>query len=781
MKYKIQKQVRGYFFYPFLILFFLFITFLGGAQGCYYTLGMQDSYGDGWNGAYLEVFVNDTLAGTFAAEDAGSTGTFEITDGDWLELFYTPGEYENENTYQLYNPGWNTIFSDGPDPQTGNVFSSFLDCDSTMVPGSNPCTAIAIDTGCFITSNAGMPGTGNNPGCANYQGGDIWFTMPAPASGNISLGTQNGGLNDTGIAVWIDTCTNLQQIGCDDDSGNGYYSLLFLYDIEPEQTLYIQVWGYGGATGAFEFCVNDLGTVVFEDSQLPIIMINTLGQVIPQETKIDALMEIKYNGTDSLTLLSDSSNVYNGNIGIEIRGATSSGYPQTPYNIETRTDSGTNNNVPLLGMPAENDWVLLSNYNDRSLIRNTLAFKLFEEMGNYSVRTHLCEVMVDSSYQGIYVFGEKIKRDNNRVGIAKLLPADTVGDELSGGYMLEQNYWNESNSFLSNYSPIDHPEMDVHFVYKYPKADDINEPQKDYIAAYVDSLETALYSPDFMDPETGYRQYLDVPSFIDYFLVNELSRNNDGFKKSVFFNKDKFSNGGKLKAGPVWDFDWGWKNMYTCSIFENTDGSGWAHHINDCPTDNYSCGWYIRLLQDSTFANELRCAYDDYRLTMLDTSSIFSYIDSIQNLVQFAQARHFQKWPILGISGQAPEVGEIATTYNAELDTLKSWIAIRLQWLDDNIPGLCNIITTVGDQSNSLNTLKYYPNPGTGDIHFEGLLQGPGPFQLSFYDGTGKKLDSIAIQSGQLQLDYQLKRKGVYFFTLSNNEGHIQRGKLVVL
>ena len=105
--------------------------------------------------------------------------------------------------------------------------------------------------------------------------------------------------------------------------------------------------------------------------------------------------------------------------------------------------------------------------------------------------------------------------------------------------------------------------------------------------------------------------------------MNELSRNNDGFKKSVFFYKDKYSHGGKLKAGPVWDFDWAWKNLNTCSIFENTDGSGWAHLVNDCPTDNYSCGWYIRMLQDTTFANELRCAYEDYRQSLLDTTLIY--------------------------------------------------------------------------------------------------------------------------------------------------------------
>jgi len=766
--------------YILLISLVLIISVFHQSVACTYTLSMHDSYGDGWNGAYIEVFINEGLVGTYSAEEFMSIAEIEIIEGDLLELNYSSGEYEEENTYQLYDPGWNAVFADGPNPQTGNVFSSTLDCNSTPVPGGNPCSAMAIDTGCFFTNNAGMPGTSYNPGCSNFQGGDIWFTMPAPQSGNISFLTQNGDLTDTGIAVWTDTtCTNLQNIGCDDDGGNGYYSFLSLYDLIPGQVLYIQLWGYGGATGSFELCVTDLGTVVFENSELPIIMINTLGQTIIQDEKIDALMDIKYNGPGSITNLTDSSNVYSGNIGIEIRGATSAGYPQTPYGLETRTELGQNNNVSLLGMPPENDWVLLSNYNDRSLIRNTLAFQLFEEMGNYSVRTSLCEVLIDSSYQGIYVFGEKVKRDNNRVDIANLLPADTLGDELSGGYILEQNYWNEENSFLSNYSPIDHPEFNVHFVYKYPKADEINQPQKNYIAAFVDSLETALYSDDFADPQTGYRKYLDVNSFIDYFLINELSRNNDGFKKSVFFHKDKFSNGGKLKAGPVWDFDWAWKNLWTCSIFENTDGSGWAHHINDCPTDNYSCGWYIRLLQDTTFANELRCRYEDHRLSMLDTTSIFAYIDSIQNLVQNAQARHFQKWPILGFSGPAPEVGDIATTYNAELDTLKNWVNLRLQWLDENIPGLCLTTGVESKEKPSIN-LSVYPNPGNGLFYFEGFLPDDSPFVFSIFDGSGRTIERMDLQSGHLQFDYRLSEKGIYFYTLANENGFFESGKLIV-
>jgi len=768
------------------LLFFLIILNVQfvKAQCCDYTLTMHDSYGDGWNGAYLEVFVNSNSVGTFSAQIYGTGASFQACDGDTIMLFYTPGAYENENSYELYNQNWNLVFNDGTDPTAGQVFDTVANCSALFIPGNHPCTALPLNTtNCVWANNSNMPGSSINAGCASFNGTDIWFSMIVPPSGNISLQTDSGTINDTGLAAWISDslCTNLQYLGCDDDAGNGYYSLVSLYDLTPGKTLFVQVFGYGGATGSFNLCAHDLGVISLDSTELPLVMINTLGQQIIPDVKINALMDIKYNGPGNTTHVSDPSNIYSGNIGIEIRGATSAGYPQKPYNIETRLASGANNNVSILGMPVENDWVLLSNYNDRSLIRNTLAYKLFGEMGNYSVRTSLCEVLVDSAYKGIYVFGEKIKRDNNRVNIAKLTTSDNAGDQLTGGYILEQNYWDQNNSFLSNYSPIDHPGFDVHFVYKEPEADSITVPQKGYIAAFIDSLEDALYSTNFADITLGYRKYLDTESFIDYFLVNELARSNDGFKKSVYFHKDKYSNGGKLKAGPVWDFDWAWKNMYGCGIFESTDGSGWAHHINDCPTDNYSTGYYIRLLQDTTFANELRCRYETFRATMLDTSYIYNYIDSIKTLVQLAQARHFQKWPLLGVSGQAPEVGPIATTYNAELDTLKNWIGLRLQWLDANIPGHC-YQTTVSNKNNMYNnTFRYFPNPSNGLIYFEGELMSESPMQIVIFDVTGKLIEQKTLANGKQKFNFENNSKGVYYFHIVNDLGILQKGKIVIL
>lgn len=397
-------------------------------------------------------------------------------------------------------------------------------------------------------------------------------------------------------------------------------------------------------------------------------------------------------------------------------------------------------------------------------MRNLIAFNLFREMENYSVRAQLCEVLIDGSYKGIYVIGEKIRRDANRVDIAKLTATDTVGDALTGGYILQQNYWDANNSFQSNYSPIDHPGFDVHFVYEYPDYNIIHPVQKSYIASYIDSLESALYSDNFADPVAGYRKYMDIPSFIDYFLVNELSRNADGFKKSVFFHKDKFSKGGKLKAGPVWDFDWSFKNQQYC-FFDNSQGEGWAHHINECFTDNYSTGWYIRLLQDSNFQNELRCTYEQYRQNILDTTTIFSYIDSIGTTVQIAQARHFQKWPLLGHTGPDWEIEPIAATYKAELDTLKKWINKRLLWLDANIPGHC--ITTELTEASLSGTVNTYPVPASSYLIIDYSLPSAMNVSVRLYNYLGAEVLSIppiTQSAGQhsLKLETNTLSSGVY-------------------
>lgn len=772
-----------------LILFGTLLSQALKAQCCDYTLILQDSYGDGWDGASIEVLINNVSVGTFTAEGFGTTITIEVCTGDALDLFYYPANWENEHSYLFQDASYNVVFQDGPEPNAGNAFSGIGDCNTPALLGSHPCLAIPLTAyDCYWVNNTAFPGSGINPNCANYQGSDIWYKIVIPPSGSLSIETLGGSVNDTGIAGWVgNNCNSLNSVGCDDDGGENYLSFLLLYDLVPGDTVYIQAWRWSGGGGTFQICIEEIQNVTLESSNLPIVIINTLGQTIIQDTKIDCLMEIKYNGPDNLTYFNGPANVYNGNIGIEIRGASSSGYPQHPYGFETRDSTGANNNVSILGMPEENDWVLISNYNDRSLVKNLLAYKIFAAMGNYSPRGQLCEVVIDGSYQGVYLIGEKIKRDNGRVNIAKLNPDEISGDDLTGGYILQQNYWNNFNSFQSNFSPIDHPTFDVHFLYEYPKPQNIVPEQKVYIAAFIDSLETALYSADFADPIIGYRKYLDVESFIDYFLVNEVSRNNDGFKKSVFFHKDKNSNGGKLHAGPVWDFDWAWKNIQSCEIFQNNGGSGWAHHINDCFTDNYSTGWYIRLLQDSTFNDELRCRYEQYRETMLDTTYLFAYIDSMGLYVQDAQVRHFQKWPILGMSGPAPDDGPVAITHLGELDSLKSWIWTRLQWLDANIPGIAQNCEQSGVGFNEqvlTNSIRCYPNPASNQLTVVFQLADVSGISLTMVNAVGaivysENASSHAPGQHTLHIDVSYLQSGIYFLKVEMG-GTMHTQKIVV-
>ena len=753
------------------LLALLFIQTTVQGQCCTYYLVMRDSYGDGWNGGSLQVKQNQNSIGMFSATNYWRTDSFTLCNNDNLQLIYTAGSYENENTYQLYDTQWNLIFADGPTPQTGSVLNTTASCNSTLVNGSFSCTAIPVDTVCQWYDNTTYNGSALAAGCANYTGKDIWFKYTVPASGSIHVMLDSGSIYDTGMALWRgNKCSKLTLVDCDDDGGNGYYSQLSSFNLVPQSTVYIQVWGYGNNQGNFKICITNPGKLIADSSALPIVLINTLGNTIVNDVKVDATIDIKYQNNGSINYLSDSS-YYTGKIGIEKRGASSAGYPQTPYGFELRDTLNNEMEAPLFNMPAESDWNLISNYNDRSLLRNHIAFKLFENMGNYSVRTKLVEVMVDSMYRGIYLLTEKIKRDKNRVNIAKLTTIDTSGNDVTGGYILQQNHWDAFTSFQSNYSPVGHPTFDVHFVYEYPKPDSITAQQRTYIASYVDSLETALYSTNFADPINGYRKYLDVPSFIDYFIVNELARNNDGFKKSVFFNKDKNTHYSKLKMGPVWDFDWAFKNIWGCNIFESTDGTGWAHHINDCPTDNYSCGWYIRLLQDSTFANQLHCTYENYRSNILDTSAIFSIIDSVHTLVANVQQRHFLRWPILGISGPAPEVNAIAATYAAELDTLKAWLTQRISWLDANLPGLCN---TASINPVKYNSVSCYPNPGNGTFYFANLYASHA--WLSVYNLQGALMMEKHLTSNHNS--FTLKQPGFYLYKLLI-DGNTYTGKII--
>ena len=455
----------------------------------------------------------------------------------------------------------------------------------------------------------------------------------------------------------------------------------------------------------------------FTSSNLPVVVINTNGASIIDEPKIPADMKIIFHDDKSPNYLSDPGNVYDGKIGIEIRGASSAGFPQKPYGLETRDMTGANLNVSLLGMPADNDWVLLSNYNDKVYMRNTLAFELFRKMGHYAPRMRHCEVVMNDQYQGIYLYGEKIKQGKpSRVNIAKLTMLDDAGDDVTGGYIFKTDYDDGYGTYwTSSYSPVNRPGGKVRFVYHVPKATDLIDAQKEYIKNHVNTVESALYGANFKDRVNGYRKYLDVSSFVDYFIIGELSRNVDAYKKSRFFYKDKDSKDMKIYSGPVWDYDWAWKNMNDCYFLSNTNGTGWAYKINECNVSPTPPSWEVRMLQDPYFANAINDRYFTLRKTILSQSFINNYIDSVANLLAEAQIRHEKKWKTLGKNVGAPEIDYQPTTFAGDITKFKNWITTRLAWLDANMVGQS---TAISDMSAEV-SLRVYPNPVQHELTIE--------------------------------------------------------------
>lgn len=487
----------------------------------------------------------------------------------------------------------------------------------------------------------------------------------------------------------------------------------------------------------------------FSSSDLPIVVINTNGQTIPNDPKIVADMGIIYNGPGNRNYMTDPFNNYNGKIGIERRGNYSNSLPQKPYSVKLIDSLGIKLDASLVDMPAEHDWVLIANYNDKSFARNVIPYTLFDEMNHWASRHRLVDVVLNNEYQGIYLLAEKIKRDSNRVDIATLNTYDIFYPEITGGYILKIDYWNSTNSWLLNNHPMDHPTFDVHMVYYYPSADSIAPAQKTYIQNFIDDFETALYSPNFTDPINGYRKYISVRSWIDYFIVNELARNGDGFKKSRFFYKEKDpTNGvlGKLKAGPVWDFDWAWKDMWDC-MYNTTDGSNWSYMVNDCNPDVNSPGWMLRLLEDQTFADELKCRYEDLRRNLLSNVNLHAMVDSVANVVSESQVWHFQKWGNMGVATGTPEVPAPSQSYAEEVQRLKDWIDRRLTWLDANIPGTLNGCSMTGMDSPTISgiNVESYPNPFNNEVNISIHSTFQDDCKISIIDETGRKIFSTVL------------------------------------
>jgi len=450
------------------------------------------------------------------------------------------------------------------------------------------------------------------------------------------------------------------------------------------------------------------GPAEFTSSNLPIVVINTNGQIIQDDPKIAAGLKIYNNGPGNRNYTTDAPE-FDGLCGIEIRGSSSQSFPKKSYGFESWDAQGNSIDTSFLGMPSESDWILNANYSDKSFLRNVMAYQVWQNMGHYGTRYQFVEVILNGQYKGIYIFSEKIKRDKNRLNIAKLSTTQNSGDDVTGGYIfkIDKQTGSGGSGWNSSYLPsVSSNGQKIFFQYEYPKEDDITTQQKIYMQGNVYTFETALKSATFADQQNGFRKHAAENTFIDYFLVNELSKNVDGYRISTFMNKERDSKGGKIRMGPVWDYDIAWHNADYC---EGDLYTGWAYQF-PCFDDYWQVPfWWSRLLEDPMYVNNLACRWQNLRLTTLSNAWFDNYIDSISGQLMEAQQRNFTQWPILG-TYVWPNPRPYATTYSGEVSNLKTWMHNRLSWLDSNMPGNCDESYGIVENETE-NRFIIYPNP----------------------------------------------------------------------
>ena len=416
---------------------------------------------------------------------------------------------------------------------------------------------------------------------------------------------------------------------------------------------------------------------------------------------------------------------YDGAIGIKLRGNSSLSFNQKKYTIELRDAQGKEQDATLLGMPAHSKWVLLAPYNDVSMVRDPLAFQLWRDMGHWGPRTRMVEVTFNGDYRGIYILSEAIKRGSERVNIAKLKKSDKTGRELTGGYLLRIDTYNDEDAtFPSKVPGIGEGCMTSQVTWSciYPKKKKLQPEQLAYIEQFVDSVELTIQSDHFTDPRWGYERYIDVPSFVDYFIHTELSLNADGYKRSAYFYKEKQredGTGGKLVAGPVWDYNLAYGN---CNFCNANKIDAWCFEGGS--TQPTPALWQ-RLLQDPAFRKAVKTRYKALRKSVLSNRALNNYIDRHAKLLAPYIDRHFETYPELLVSeeqkqrqaqqqqqqmaggfpgfpafpgfggfggfgaGGGDMIGWFAayrvSSYDEEIKTLKQWLADRLAFLDKNI------------------------------------------------------------------------------------------------
>jgi hypothetical protein len=464
-------------------------------------------------------------------------------------------------------------------------------------------------------------------------------------------------------------------------------------------------------------------------SNLPLVIINTFGQMVTKERPITASLRVI--GSDQRRSTLTGTNAFDGHCELKLHGFSSLRAPKRSLTVKLRETDGQHAPASILGMPKDSDWVLYAPYSDKTMIRDVLAYELSNQMGRYAARTRFVELFLNRSgdrvgardYVGVYVLEEKIRRGKDRVNVQKLKPEDDSEPNVTGGYIIKRDHAT---------SPMDMPfgffsqgrmppsssseesgfttGRGLHLFYVYPKEKEITAAQKAYLTRYMTQFERALYGPNFRSLDDGYAKYLDVDSFIDQFWIVELSKNVDGFRYSCYMSKDR---GGKLRLEPIWDWNLSFGNA---NYHQGWTPEEWYWRL----LRESEVSWIKRLSQDPEFIQRLTDRWADLRKGVFAPKNILGKVDQFAAQLAEAQVRNFRRWPILGQSINPNWY--VGDSYQDEVEWMKNWIQERIAWIDHQFVST----PAIADKQSAGSTgVKLKLEAADGDIYY--TLDGSDP------------------------------------------------------
>lgn len=392
------------------------------------------------------------------------------------------------------------------------------------------------------------------------------------------------------------------------------------------------------SSSAFE--VKSIDFEKLPNTGLPIVIINTPNSdpIVSKETWMA--------GADMTILNPDLSPSYQGSLSIKGRGNSTWTSPKKPYALKL------DKKEKVLGMPKHKRWCLLTNYFDRTLMRNAVAFEISRNTGlAWTPRGKFVELVLNGKHVGNYYLCEQIKVDKNRVNIAELDPAATEGEGITGGYIFEVDInWDEEYKFESAHD---------HLPYMFKDPDVVNQAQFDWAVNYVNEMEDALYD-ETKHANREFANYMDLESFVDYWIVNELVMSPEiGNPKSLYMYKDK---NGKIHAGPAWDYDYHtFKPEYT-SFFM---GKQFVY--------------YPRLFADPTFVSLVKTRWNTLKPVLETRIPVF--INETMQQIAESDKINAPMWP----SDATYRVGDEEMSLVDAVNRLKNAYLDKLHWLDTQI------------------------------------------------------------------------------------------------